>query len=121
MVVPHPMQIRIVEPTLLEWTMVEPGSSEPHRWIGGPEHLERAVELNPKDELARRKLVARLLSSVGTHELPRAYVGSPENDLKALDAADEHLRHVSDESDRNLLAAHVAEERKTIEDYLRAR
>ncbi len=119
MVVPHPMQIRIVEPTLLEWTVVEPESPEPHRWIGGLEHLERAIELNPKDELARRKLVVRLLSSVGTHELPRAYLGSPEHDLKALDAADEHLRYLSDESDRNSLAAQVAEERKTIKDYLR--
>lgn len=121
LVVPHPLQIRIVEPTLSEWTIVEPGSSEPHRWIGGREHLVQAIELNPNDELARRKLVIHILSHVGTHELPRTYVGSPQDDLKGLRDAEEHLQHLTDESVRNSLAAQVAEEIKLIEDYLRAR
>jgi len=30
--VPHPLQIRIIEPTLLEWVKVEPSCSEAHCW-----------------------------------------------------------------------------------------
>jgi hypothetical protein len=51
MLIPQPLAIRIVEPTLLEWAEVEQNSSEPHRWIGGLEHLERAIELDPTDLL----------------------------------------------------------------------
>jgi hypothetical protein len=47
MLVPHPLHVRVVEPTLLEWTEVEPGCSEPHRCLGGYEHLKRAIELAP--------------------------------------------------------------------------
>jgi hypothetical protein len=77
--VPHPLHVRVVEPTLLEWTEVEPGCSEPHRWLGGYEHLKRAIELAPDDELARRKLVVLILGRVGfaSYELPVGYLAPP--------------------------------------------
>ena len=57
---------------------VEPGCSEPHRWLGGYEHLKRAIELAPDNELARRKLVVLILGRVGfaSYELPVGYLGA---------------------------------------------
>src|SRR5271157_1097509 len=43
MLVPRPLHVRVVEPSPPEWTEVEPGCSELHRWLGGYEHLKRAA------------------------------------------------------------------------------
>ena len=121
MLVPQPLQIRVIEPTLLEWTLVEPKRSEPHRWLGGYDHLKQAVELEPNDEIARRKLLAIILGKVGmsTHELPRGYLGSVQDDLAALGEAEELLTGFSDHEDRDRFAADIAEERERIQKYLR--
>ena len=118
MAVPHPLRLRIVEPTLVEWTAVEPKCSEPHRWLGGYEHLKLALELNEADDIARRKLIICLLG-VGTHELPAAYVGDPQQDLAALDEAEALLERIPSEDERRLLFAEIQEERFLIEKYLR--
>lgn len=123
MLVPHPLRLRVIEPTLLEWTEVEPGCSEPYRWLGGYEHLKRAVELQPEDELARRKLIASILGRVGfvTHELPVGYIGTPHDDLAALREAEALLQELSGDEERRQFAAQIAEERALIGKYLRGR
>jgi len=121
MAVPHPLRWRIVEPTLVEWTAVEPESSEPHRWLGGYDHLRRAVELNPHDELATQKLIVLISSNVGTAHLPDHYVGDPHKDLAALGEADALLEAISDNDLRNRFKQMVEEERTLIIQYLRSR
>jgi len=123
MLVPHPLQQRIVEPTLKEWIGVEPAASEPHRWLGGYEHLKRAIELDPHDELARRKFVAHILSRVGlsTHELPAGYLGTPQEDLVLLDQAEAALPGLSSGDDRKQFADSISDQRALIEEYLRKR
>lgn len=120
MLIPHPLRVRIVEPTLLEWTEAEPRNSEPHRWIGGLEHLERAIELDPTDCIALRKLVIQLLSwvSYATHELPAGYLGSTSEDLAILKKAEDLLPGLANEDDRAAYAADIAEERQAIHEYL---
>jgi hypothetical protein len=121
MLIPHPLTVRVVEPTLLEWAEVEPSSSEPHRWIGGPEHLERAIELDPTDCIALKKFVIVLLSQVGyaTHELPAGYLGSAPEDLATLSKIEALLPRLANEDDRAAYAADIAEERYVIHEYLR--
>jgi hypothetical protein len=123
MLIPHPLQIRVVEPTLLEWTAAEPRCSEPHMWLGGYDHLREAVELDPDNQLARRKLIIAVLSRVGfnTHELPDGYLGEVEKDLGALSEAEKLLHGLSSEDDRIGLAADIAEQRRAIAEYLRRR
>lgn len=119
MLVPHPLQIRVIEPTLLEWTLAEPTCAEPHIWIGGYDHLKLALELEPENQIALRKLVIAVLSRVvfNGHEIPVGYLGNPEGDLAALEEADELLRGLADENDRLNLVADIAEKRKRIRDF----
>ena len=121
MLVPQPLHVRVIEPTLIEWTLLEPKRSEPHRWLGGYDHLKQALELEPDDEIARRKLLAIILGKVGmsTHELPQGYLGSAQDDLAALREAEELLTGLSDHEDRDRFAADIAEERERIQKYLR--
>ena len=116
--VPHPLRLRIVEPTLVEWTAVEPKCSEPHRWIGGYEHLKLALELNGGDHAARRKLIICLLG-VGTHQLPDLYVGNPHQDLASLLEAEALLPGLPGEDERRQWFAAIQEERFLIQQYLR--
>ncbi len=121
MLIPHPLQIRLVEPTLLEWTVVQPRCSEPHLWLGGYDHVKHAFELEPGNQLARRKLIVLILGRVGfaSHELPAGYLGDINKDLAALSEAEELVKGLSNEEDRLSLAADVAEERRLIEEHLR--
>ena len=59
MLVPHPLRVRIVEPTLLEWTMADPQNSGPHRWIGGREYWGK-----PVDAIQRTALLCVSSSSI---------------------------------------------------------
>ncbi len=123
MLVPHPLHVRVVEPTLLEWTVVEPGSSEPHRWLGGYDHLKRAIELQPDDTVARRKLVVFILGRVGfaTHELPIGYIGAPNEGLALLKEAEAALQWLANDEERENFAEEIAENRTQIQEYLRRR
>jgi len=123
MLIPHPLHLRVVEPTLLEWTQVEPECSEPHRWIGGYEHLRRAIELQPEDELARKKLIACVLSRVvfGTHVLPSGYLGDARKDLAKLTEAEDLLSGISNDEERRQFASTIGEERALINEYLRGK
>jgi hypothetical protein len=123
MLVPHPLHKRVIEPTLEEWLLVEPASSEPHRWLGGYEHLKRAIELDPADEIARRRFVGCILGRIdySTHELPHCYLGEPSADLAALAEAEAALPRSSRDYDRAGIAAEIAEQRRLIEGYLHSR
>lgn len=123
MAVPYPLRMRIIEPTLVEWTAVEPQCSEPHRWLGGYEHLKCAVETDASDEIARRKLIALIIGGVdyATHELPRGYIREPHRDLTALKEASELVKGLSDEEDRQEFARDIEEQRVLILMYLKSR
>ena len=118
MLVPHPLHRRVVEPTLLEWTLVEAQCAEPHRWLGDYEHLKLAIKLDPEDQQARKKLVIRILSRVGTSELPDRYIGSPGEDLVLLNEAETLLQGLRSDEDRKRLSASITEERALIRGYL---
>lgn len=120
MLIPYPLQRRLVEPTLLEWTINEPDCSEPHRWLGGYEDLNKALELDPKDEIAIRRLLRIILGGVDyiVHELPQGYLGDPVKDLAALDRAKHLTESLTDTAERAILLADSIELRSAILKYL---
>jgi hypothetical protein len=117
---PQPLREKLLEPTLAEWMCREPENSEPHRWIGGIEHLEEAIRLNPADEIARYRLAEAVFGHVGysIHELPYGYIGNPEEDLGLLREAEAAISGISDAEIRTEYRAEVAEMRKSIHAYL---
>jgi hypothetical protein len=123
MLAPHPLKVRIVEPTLLEWTLVEPHDFEPHLWIGDLEHLEKAYELKPANRLVLKKLVIALLGPVqyAGHHLPEGYLGEASKDMETIKRLESLLTLMESDDDRNALARDVAEEKLAIEQYLRGR
>ena len=117
--IPHPLQVRVVEPTLIEWTIVEPHCSEPHLWLGGYDHVKRAFELEPDSQLARRKLIILVWSRVDFEAYGLGYLGNIDRDLATLSEVEELLAGLSNEEDRLSLAADLAEDRRLIKEHLR--
>ena len=72
---PQPLIDGFICPTLREWRDVEPDSAEALRWIGvvfGDRlALEKALLIEPRDDIARRTLITALLYDVdyATHHL----------------------------------------------------
>jgi hypothetical protein len=119
MIIPHQLYVRLVEPTLLEWTAVEPVCCEPHLWLGGLDHLKRAFELEPDNQLARRKLLLLRWGQVDFKAYELGYLKNFDQDIAILSEAEELLRGLSNEEDRLSLAADLAEDRRFIEDRVR--
>ncbi len=121
--IPHPLKLRLVEPTLLEWTMVEPNCAEPHIWLGDQEHLEKALSLDPMNYLAKRKFVRYLLNQLNyaTHELPWGYLGSPHEDLLLIQRAKSLVQELPDENERGSFSSTFDELQTAIHEYLKRR
>ena len=97
-----------------------PEAGEPHRWVGGYEHLQQALVIDPDDQIARRKLIVYILSQVAhsTHELPHRYLGNPVKDHLALMQASRLLECVSDKQLRRDLSTDVNELIVAVQTYL---
>jgi hypothetical protein len=118
---PHPLRVNLLEPTLIEWIVLEPEAGEPHRWLDTPEHLEEAIRLDPADEIARERLINWLLSGVdySTHELPYGYIRCPEEDLQILDEVEAMICGIFDKEKKAQYQGEVAALRKIVSDYLK--
>lgn len=86
--IPYPLEISVVLPTLEEWIRREPTHPAPFRWRSRDvDDLRRAIQLDPNEQIARRLLIAchsyRL--SFAVHELPEGYCGQLDTDLTLVD------------------------------------
>lgn len=117
---PYPLFSRLLRPTLMEWSQVEPKNPRPHRWLGmflgygspneadeilGEISLRRAIALDPDEQPARVRLARDLLShlSYSTHDLPEVYLGDPIVDLTKAAEVDRLLEAVRDDQERQAL------------------
>ncbi|UWZ84761.1 hypothetical protein [Occallatibacter riparius] len=120
MLIPHPLQRRLIEPTLLEWTLADPASAEPHRWLGTRDDLEKAVAVDPLDQIAIRRLLRIILGGVdyAVHELPTGYLGNPDQDLIALERSEKLINRLIDPAEKQALLAEVEELRAAVLGFL---
>lgn len=79
----EPLQRGFVTPVIRAWREAEPRNPVPWRWGDDVDLIRRAVDLDPTDQIARRRLIRRLMGCVAhaAHELPAGYIGDPTSDL----------------------------------------
>ena len=125
LLMPHPLRVKFLEPTLAEWIVGEPVSGEPHRWLDSIDHLEEAIRLDPKDEIARERMASFLLGGVDGSQSHliccQHYAGNPEEDLQALEKAEALIEGLSNEEIRAEYYVEMAKLRESIRDYLRGK
>jgi hypothetical protein len=131
---PHPLIARLLRPTLLEWAEREPGAALPHRWLGmffsgyphamtglsSQEHLRRAVELDPREQPSRIRLIHHQLGYLeyAVHHLPDYYIGDPEEDLAFTAEVARLIEGVADPRTRSDLRAELGVGRQLVEDWI---
>jgi hypothetical protein len=120
LLIPHPLYEEFIKPTLVDWIKREPDNGEPHRWLGTPEHLKEAIRLNPRDEIARSRLVERVINGLeyAIHELPYGYLGDANEDLQVVNEMESVIAEISDEEKRPSYTCRLTEIRESINAYL---
>jgi hypothetical protein len=97
---PQPLHAHLVVPTVREWIKNDPHEASAHLWLGllgcdNPTlHVERALELDPHLDSARKTLVQWILADIdyNQHEMPSLYIHDPREDLKSLERAESLVR-----------------------------
>jgi hypothetical protein len=125
---PQPAQERLILPTVRAWLDIAPSDAEPHLWLGllrcddPSRHLERALELDPTCELARRTLTEWILADIeyNQHHLPNYYIHDPHDDLKALDQASTLVEGSAVDEWTTEIHREIIELRTRAEDWLRS-
>jgi hypothetical protein len=118
---PYPLRRRVIEPTLNEWLSVEPACAEPHRWLGGCDHLKQALQLNPSDPVTRTRYVKLITKELtyAAHELPAAYLGNAADDLGRLREAEAAALPMADLEERRRAVEEIRALREKIERWQR--
>ncbi len=116
--IPQIMYDRLVEPTLQEWIAAYPEDPAGYRWLGGVENWRKAVIADANEQIARLKLIRRLIYQAyfSTHHLPDGYIGYPSEDMMGLDEAEGLYRGLT-EADPKLLRS-IGDYRELIQSYM---
>ncbi len=91
----------MVKPTLIQWCDTEKLDGAPFRWYGkyyrSEEHLFKALEINPADELARQTILDWWTQNIyfSIHHLPEGYIGEPLDDIKLGGKIKEQIRQLT--------------------------
>ena len=122
LLIPQPLQRRMLDPTLREWIVAEPASADAHFLFGAlalggassviphqPFAFRRAISLNPSHQEARIALAQWLIAGVqmNQHELPYCYLGSAAEDQLHMREAIRVLQHIQNPATRGSLKSEV--------------
>lgn len=119
---PQPLTIELKK-ILLIWTEKEKMNSSPFRWLGKYfyeyEYINKALEINPKDDKARSHAINRLLNAINysTHHLPDYYIGNPKDDLHNAEIAKQHIEKLVDEQIKKYWAKELIDELALVHSY----
>lgn len=121
---PQPLSKRLVKPTLEYWCEKENTDERPFRWYGryygSEEHLFKALELNPKDDIARQKLLTWWTYNIyySIHHLPQGYIGDPSDDLELAEKVKYHIDKLTDPILRKKWTSGLEEDLEIIKHYI---
>jgi hypothetical protein len=101
---PQPLSEKLVKPTLAYWCENENLDEKPFRWYGtyyrSEDHLFKALELNPEDNIARQRLLTWWTYNIyhSIHHLPEYYIGDPYLDMELAEKVEDHIIRLTDTS-----------------------
>lgn len=91
--IPKPLNLRLLIPTLSQWAASEPSNAIPERWLGfataDHQHFSTALSLDSTDDISRFRLVSRDLADVDyqCHHLPEFFIGEVHTAIDTLNRA----------------------------------
>lgn len=121
---PQPLSERLVKPTLERWCEKENKDERPFRWYGtyyrSEEHLIKALELNPKDDIARQRLLTWWTYNIyySIHHLPEGYIGDPQEDLELAEKVKYHIDQLTNPNLRAKWTKELEQDLELVKNYV---
>ena len=121
---PQPLKDKLIKKTLEDWCQNEVSDSRPFRWYGkyyrSEKHILRAIEINPKDDIARETLINWWIFSIyySVHHLPEVYIGNPFDNIKLANKIREHILKLSDKTKKEHWTNELEEDVELIKNYI---
>lgn len=121
---PQPLNEKLIKPTLASWCEIEQIDNNPFRWFGSyygsEEHLFKALELNPTDDLTRQVLIKRWTYNIyhSVHHLPEYYIGDPSDDIKLGEKAQEQIEKLTTLELREYWTKYLEEDLEFVRNYI---
>lgn len=121
---PQPLSDKLVKPTLTAWCNNEKTDNRPFRWYGksyrSEEHLLKALEIDPTDDLARQTLLGRWTYNIyfSVHHLPEGYIGDSNEDLQLGEKIKEQISKLTTEELRKTWTNDLEEDLELVRNYI---
>ncbi len=121
---PQPLSEKVIKPTLEKWCEFEKTDNNPFRWYGkyygSEDHLFKALEINPSDDLARSTILNWWTYNIyySIHHLPDGYIGSPQEDLLLIEKIKEQISLLTDNEKKEFYTKELNEDLEIIQNYI---
>ncbi len=121
---PQPLSDKLIKPALIAWCETEKFDSNPFRWFGkyyrSEEHLFRALEINPSDDLARQTILNWWTYDIyySVHHLPERYIGEPLDDIKLGEKIKDQIQQLSQSELRKQWMKELEEDLELVRNYI---
>jgi hypothetical protein len=121
---PQPLSEKLIKPTLLKWCEKEETDGNPFRWYGkyyrSEEHLFKALEINPADDLARQTILSWWTYNIyySVHHLPEGYIGKPFDDIQLGEKIKEQIRLLTTAEQREHWTKELEEDLELVRNYI---
>ncbi len=121
---PQPLSEKVIKPTLEKWCEFEKIDNNPFRWYGtyyrSEEHLFRALEIDPNDDVARSKILDWWTYDIyySIHHLPHGYIGNPQEDLLLIEKIKEQISLLVDEKRKKYYTKELNQDLEIIQNYI---
>ena len=121
---PHPLSDKLIKPTLIKWCETEMNDGNPFRWYGkyyrSEEHLFRALEINPADNLARETILSWWTYNINysVHHLPEGYIGEPFDDIKLGEKIKDQIQQLTTPELRQHWTKELEEDLELVRNYI---
>lgn len=121
---PQPLSEKLIKPTLMSWCNIEQIDNNPFRWFGryygSEEHLFKALELNPADDLARQVLIKRWAYNIyySIHHLPEYYIGNPFDDIELGEKVKNQIQQLTNSELKEYWTNYLEEDLEFVRNYI---